>query len=92
VRSQTTARDEFDRDTYTPSTPDALPSLAMRDLMIAARSDLVADLASELAAPALAASANAITVAASVPVSDERAIWDTMQIVRHWVNRRLTER
>jgi len=38
----TTARFESDRDTYTPRTSDALPSFAVKEAMIADRSDLVA--------------------------------------------------
>jgi hypothetical protein len=73
VRSHTTARLEFDRDTYTPCTPEELPSLAVKDFMIADRSDLVAGLADELPATALAASANVSAMTAS-PAMKERNV------------------
>jgi len=43
----TTARLEFDRETYTPCTSEELPSFAVKDAMIADRSDLVAGRADE---------------------------------------------
>ena len=64
----------MERDTYTPLTPWEFPSLAAKDFMIAARSDLLAGLAGELAASALAARADASTVVPSVAVNDKRVI------------------
>jgi len=53
----TTARLEFDRDTYTPCTSEELPSFAEKTATIAERSDLVAARPAELLASALAVGA-----------------------------------
>ncbi len=84
MRSHTTARLEFDRDTYTPFTAEELPSLAMKDFMIAARSDLVAGLADELPASALAARVDASTTTASAAINDERTITPTIVTLTEW--------
>ena len=74
MRTHTTARLEFDRDTYTPCTSEELPSLAVKAAMIAERSDLVAGRADELAASAFAAGVTAITMAASATEEHERIV------------------
>ena len=76
---------EFDRDTYTPLTAEELPSLAVKDLMIAARSALVAGLADELAASARAARVDTSTTTMIATVNDERTItesWRRMPTMR----------
>jgi hypothetical protein len=75
VRTHTTARLEFDRDTYTPCTPVELPSLAVNDFMIAVRSDRVAGLADELAAGTASAAVrvNATTASATINERTTRA-------------------
>jgi len=65
VRTHTTARLEFDRETYTPCTSEELPSLAVNDAMIAERSDLVAALADEPAAAVAGDTASAMTAGAT---------------------------
>ena len=74
VRMHTTARLEFDRDTYTPCTSEELPSLAVKDAMIADRSDLVAGRADEPAATAAVVDVMAITMAASAAGESERSV------------------
>ena len=65
MRTHTTARLEFDRETYTLWTSDELPSLAVKAAMIAALSDLVAGRANELVASATVADANVVAITAS---------------------------
>jgi len=72
VRTHTTARLEFERDTYTPRTSEELPSLAVKDAMIAARSDLVAGLADALPASAVAVAITVSAMAASTAMKAER--------------------
>ena len=74
VRVQTTARLEFDRDTYTPCTSEELPSLTVKAAMIAERSDLVAGRADELLAGALATDVRAIAMTASAGGESERSV------------------
>jgi hypothetical protein len=74
VRTHTTARLEFDRDTYTPCTSEELPSLAVKDAMIADRSDLVAGRADELAASAAVAAVTASTMTADARRESERNV------------------
>jgi hypothetical protein len=71
VRTHTTARLEFDRDTYTPCTPEELPSFAVKDFIIADRSDLVAGRADALA-PSADAVITVSAITASAPRTDER--------------------
>lgn len=95
VRTHTTARLEFERDTYTPCTSEELPSLAVKDAMIAARSDLVAGLADALAASAIAAGVTVSVTTASAAVragrKDERRIIDSPSVQAH-INGRLIKR
>jgi hypothetical protein len=74
VRTHTTARLEFDRDTYTPCTSEELPSLALKEAMIADRSDLVAGRADEPVASAVAGGMAANTTRASVAGEGERNV------------------
>jgi hypothetical protein len=74
VRTHTTARLEFDRETYTPCTSEELPSFAVNDAMIADRSDLVAGRADEPAASADVAGVAANTVIASAVGESERNV------------------
>jgi hypothetical protein len=70
----TTARLAFDRDTYTPCTSEELPSLAVKDAMIADRSDLVGGRAVEPAASAAVVDVMAVTMAAIATVESERRV------------------
>jgi hypothetical protein len=70
VRTHTTARLEFDRETYTPCTSEELPSLAVKAAMIAALSDLVAGRADELVASATVADVNPIAITASTAAGE----------------------
>jgi hypothetical protein len=72
VRIHTTARLEFDRETYTPCTSDELPSFATNDAMIAERSDLVAGRADEPAAAVAGVTTSAMT--ASTAGESERNV------------------
>jgi hypothetical protein len=74
VRTHTTARLEFDRETYTPCTSEELPSLAVKDAMIADRSDLVAGRADEPAANAAVAAGTASTMTADATRESERNV------------------
>jgi hypothetical protein len=74
VRRHTTARLEFDRETYTPCTSEELPSLAVKDAIIAARSDLVAGRADEPVANAAVVGVTASTMKASATVESERSV------------------
>jgi hypothetical protein len=74
VRTHTTARLEFDRETYTPCTSEELPSLAVKDAMIADRSDLVAGRADEPAANAAVAAVTASTMTADARRESERNV------------------
>jgi hypothetical protein len=74
VRTHTTARLEFDRDTYTPCTSEALPSLAVNDAMIAERSDLVAGRANEPPANAVVAGVTASAMTAGATRESERNV------------------
>jgi hypothetical protein len=76
VRTHTTARLEFDRETYTPCTSEELPSFAVKDAMIADRSDLVAGRADEPVASADVAgvTASTMTVTASAVGESKRNI------------------
>jgi hypothetical protein len=79
VRTQTTARLEFARDTYTPRTPEELPSLAVKDAMIAALSDRVAGLADGLPASAVAAGVAVSDMTASAVANDPRNVTPTVR-------------
>jgi hypothetical protein len=70
----TTARLGFDRETYTPRTSEELPSLVVKDAMIADRSDLVGPRAVEPAARAAVVDVMAVTMAASATVESERSV------------------
>jgi hypothetical protein len=74
VRTHTTERLEFDRDTYTPCTSEELPSFAVKAAMIAERSDLVAGRADELVASAAEADIRAIAMTASAAEDSERNV------------------
>ena len=74
VRTHTTARLEFDRETYTPCTSEELPSLAVKAAMIAARSDLVAGRADELVASALEAGIRASAMTTGATRESERNV------------------
>jgi len=74
VRTHTTARLESERDTYTPCTSEALPSFAVKDAMIAERSDLVAGRTDELAALAAVAGATATTMRTSAAAENRRNV------------------
>ena len=74
VRTHTTARFEFDRDTYTPCTSEELPSLAVKDAMIADRSDLVAGLADVLLASVVAVGVTISPMTVSAATRDERNV------------------
>jgi hypothetical protein len=82
VRAHTTARLEFDRDTYTPCTSEELPSLAVKDAMMADRSDLVAGRADELLARAVLAGTTVTTIAASAAKERERTVTATTLMAR----------
>ena len=77
VRTHTTARLEFDRETYTPCTSEELPSFAAKAATIAARSDLVAGRAEELLANAAVVGVVASTMTASATVESERSFTST---------------
>ena len=62
----------FDRETYTPCTPEELPSFATKAFMIAARSDRVAGLADELLATAAAAAVSVSAVTARVAANERK--------------------
>jgi len=70
VRTQTTARLESERETYTPWTPAELPSLAFRAATIAERSDLVAGRAYE---PPASATLAAVTASAIAAIAERRS-------------------
>ena len=72
VWTHTTESPVFDRETYTPCTPEELPSFATKAFMIAARSDRVAGLADELLATAAAAAVNVSAVTASVAMTERK--------------------
>lgn len=74
VRTHTTARLEFDRETYAPCTSEELPSLAVKDAMIAERSDLVAGRADEPVASAAVAGVMASTMTADAMREWERNV------------------
>jgi hypothetical protein len=74
VRTHTTARLEFDRDTYTPCTSEELPSLAVKAATIAERSDLLAGRAPDPDASALLTGVTASIVAESAASDIERIV------------------
>jgi hypothetical protein len=74
VRAHTTARLEFDRDTYTPCTSEELPSLAVKAATIAERSDLLAGRAPDPAASALPTGVTASIVNESAASDIERIV------------------
>jgi hypothetical protein len=80
VRTHTTARLEFDRETYTPCTSEELPSFAVKDAMIAERSVLVAGRAGEPVASADVAGIRAITMTASAAGDSERNVTPEMLV------------
>ena len=74
MRTHTTARLEFDRDTYTPCTSEELPSPAVKEAMMADRSDLVAGRADELLASAAVAGTSVTTMTASAAGESRRNV------------------
>jgi hypothetical protein len=85
VRTHTTARLEFDRDTYTPDTCEELPSLAVKAAMIAERSDLVAGLADgEPLASATVTGVTISAIAATAAVKDERNLMSRLANGGQW--------
>jgi hypothetical protein len=74
VRTHTTARLAFDRETYTPCTSEALPSLAVNDAMIAERSDFLAGRADEPVANAAVVGVTASAITAGTTKESERNV------------------
>ncbi len=73
MRTQTTARLESERETYTPWTPAELPSLAFRAARIAERSDLMAGRAYEPPASATLAAVTPSAIAAIAAIAERRS-------------------